>query len=220
MKTNQMAEIMQLGQEWKNATKHEKINIANKIGDYFLNSPEEQIPELLEAVRSLAWLNDAGFNRVVKSLKTRAEIKKLMPLTKRQNGQRHKLAEHHFQLLEKEFASASFADKVLIFKEANTITGNEELEEVNHDFCVKHWQIMIDFISNLEKGLMVYKALVNHADTKEIWPTVAAVKTIRLWAKQESIQRVAEQQHKILAEFNHSLNPGKILIAQMILNKM
>lgn len=221
MKTHQMkAEILQLGQVWKNATKTEKANIADKIGDYFLNSPEEQIPELLEAVRSLAWLNEASFDRVVKSLKNRAEIKKIMPLTKRQNGQRHKLAQRHLQLLEKEFLAANFNDKVIIFKEANTTTGNEELEKVNHAFCSRHWEFMVDCINNLEKGLSVYRALVNHSDTKEIWPTVAAVKTIRLWGKQESIQRVAQQQHKILSELNSSLNPGKILIAQMILNKM
>lgn len=221
MKTHQMkAEILQLGQVWKNATKTEKANIADKIGDYFLNSPEEQIPELLESIRSLAWLNDAGFNRVVASLKTRAEIKKLMPLTKRQNGRRYKLAERHAQLLDKDFAVATFAERLQIFKEANNTTGNEDLEKVNHAFCSRHWQLMVDCINNLEKGLSVYRALVNHSDTKEIWPTVAAVKTIRLWAKQESIQRVTQQQHKILAEFNHSLNPGKILIAQAILNKM
>ena len=222
MKTNQMkAEILQLGQEWKNATKTEKVNIADKISSYFLDSPEEQITELLGAVRSLAWLNDAGFNRLVASLHSDAQIKKLMPLHKKQHGRRHKLAERHAQLLEKEFASADFTNKTKIFKEANRSNGDDEIGKANYRFCRRHWMLLISLISNLEKGITVYDALIsNHINHKEVWPTVAAIKTIRLWTKQSSIEDIASEQHKILTEFGSSLNPGKILIAQAILNKM
>jgi len=224
MKTDQMkAEILQLGQEWKNATKTEKANIADKISSYFLDVPEKQIPELLGVVRSLAWLNDNGFNRVVASLQTDAEIKKLMPLAKKQNGRRHKLAERHAQLLEKEFASADFTTKIMIFKKANQSNGNnnDEMGAANYRFCRRHWILLVNLISNLEKGMAVHDALMsNHINHNEVWPTVAAVKTIRLWTKQSSIEDIASEQHKIMTELGTSLNPGKILIAQAILNKM
>lgn len=221
METNQIIEkISALGKEWKNVANGEKKEISKQISAYLLEADEKKLKSLLPSIRSLSWLTDECLDYVLVHIYSQEEIKKLFPLSRRRSGQRQKLAERYGKLLEASFQSALFKEKVAIFQAANQ-EGQTELDQENKKFCQHHWQNFIHTINHWEKGLLIYDAFVgNHLTCPEIWATVAAVKTIKVWAKQNSIEKIDAGQAAILQKLNLSLQPGKVLVAQEILKKM
>jgi hypothetical protein len=221
METTQITEISVLGKKWKTATSGEKKEISKKISAYLLKVDAQQLTTLLPSIKSLSWLTDECLDYVLGKIYDTDKIKKLFPLSRKKTGQRQKLAERYGALIEAKFQSAPFKEKVAIFKEANNQEGFTEIDQENKKFCQRHWQDFIHTINNYEKGLLIYDAFIgNHLTCPEIWATVAAIKTIKVWTKQNNLKKIDSGQAALLQKLNLSLQPGKILVAQEILKKM
>ncbi|MDD3285837.1 MAG: hypothetical protein PHG95_04395 [Patescibacteria group bacterium] len=221
METNQITEkISALGKEWRGAQNGAKKEISKQISAFLLEADEKKLTALLPGIRSLSWLTDKCLDYVLAHIYSPEEIKKIFPLSKRRSGQRQKLAQRYGKLLEASFQSALFKEKVAIFKDANH-EGDTEIDQENKKFCQRHWQNFIYSINNPEKGLLIYNAFVGNSPTcPEIWATVAAIKTVKVWGQQNSVEQIDTGQAAILQKLNLSLQPGKILVAQEILKKM
>ncbi|MDD2680688.1 MAG: hypothetical protein PHE20_01130 [Patescibacteria group bacterium] len=95
------------------------------------------------------------------------------------------------------------------------------MSPVNQQFCQKNWHHLIYYISSSSKGKEVYAALYNEkADILPIWPTVAAIKTMRIWAKSLIISDIATGCSELAIFFQASLEAWRIEIAKIILKKM
>lgn len=129
--------------------------------------------------------------------------------------------------LQKEFDQAKLARKIEIFKEANKVGPfynadySTELSAIGYKFCQMNWHRMIYLINTVEDGKAIYKAMYyEFAATPEIWPTIAALKTIEIWGQNKTINDLADEYHSLLDSFRDSLNARQIIVAQMILAKM
>lgn len=90
----------------------------------------------------------------------------------------------------------------------------------SHDFFKKNWSSFIPIIYNYDQALHIF-LFFSLCSTQKIWSTVIALKGIRLWLKNKSIEEITTEYKNILEPFSSALSePLQIIIAEEILNKL
>ena len=127
--------------------------------------------------------------------------------------------ELELEALQKKFTNANLQGKIKIFYDTNH--GKKHFLPVNQQFCKQNWQALIYFISTPENGKDIYRALRTElSGSIEIWPTVAALRTIEIWGKDMTVNAIVEDYHEFIGLFGENLRAWQIEIAKKILNKL
>lgn len=117
--------------------------------------------------------------------------------------------------LNAKFEAASFNKKISIFSKAN-----QGDTEANKQFCATNWHKLVYLISSVENGKKIYTALLSATPDMQIWATVAALQTIKIWSKNNTIGKMATDYWPLRTFFSGSLDSQQILFAEKILENM
>ncbi|MCF7860072.1 hypothetical protein K9M09_00410 [Patescibacteria group bacterium] len=99
--------------------------------------------------------------------------------------------EFSVKLWQENFNKADLETKIKIFSELNH--GDEFPLIMTQEFCQRNWSNLIRYISTPRNGRRIYNALYNEAhDISKIWGSVAALRTIEVWANEASSENYAE----------------------------
>lgn len=127
--------------------------------------------------------------------------------------------ENNLAKLKAKFEAANFNEKISIFSKANHCVEKGDVK-ANKQFCTENWHKLIYLINNVENGQKIYQALFNLAPDMQIWATVAALQTIKIWATNNTIEKMTTDFWPLYDLFSVSLNAQQIVFAEKILQNM
>lgn len=218
--------VLALGMSLRNCKDEERADIIEKIASFFIKGQHHDNMQIMSVIHTTTWLNDRAFNLIVENLQYSYDIPWLLARTKRKDERHPQMMARYQTLLEQEFANSNFRNKLEMFHELTLHHSphNADIIAANHAFCQKHWQDLVWLIDSVEKGEAVHHALLGvlgiNRWCREIWATVAALKTMEIWAKDKSAEDMANNYQDFLDKFALEDSPLKVIIAQEIFKKM
>ncbi len=217
--------VLDLGISLGNCNNDSKTATIDEISSFFIEGRHLDNMVLLGNVQDTAWLNNRAIKIVVNNLEHSYDATWLLARAKEDCNRHPQILTRYRVLLEKEFAEGSFHKKLVIFHELrlHTAPHNKALLATNQAFREKHWQDLIWPIDTVDKGINVNHAIrgfLNNGESLEIWATVAALKTLEVWAKGKSAADMALDYAPLLNKLTVSSSPLAFAMAQEIYKKM